>query len=121
MRRRRVASKRYGGLEVRCRRVASICLKSPGTLEAHCRRRDVEVFASRDRELGRRAAGVQTWRYGGSEVGRRCRYVYEVASRALEVWRCTASEGTSRYGALEMCCRRVDARDLEACCGCRDV
>ena len=46
------------GLEVHCRRVASICLKSPGTLEAHCRRRDVEVFASRDRELGRRAVGV---------------------------------------------------------------
>jgi len=67
MRRRRVASKRYGGLEVRCRRVASICLKSPGTLEAHCRRRDVEVFASRDRELGRRAAGVQTWMRRGME------------------------------------------------------
>jgi len=45
-----------------------ICLKSPGTLEAYCRRRDVEVFASRDRELGRCAVGVKTWRYGGSEV-----------------------------------------------------
>jgi len=63
------------GLEVRCRRVASICLKRPGTLEAHCQRRDVGVFASSDRELGRCAVGVQTWRYGDSEVWRRYRYV----------------------------------------------
>ncbi len=82
MRRRRVASRGMkiwssggmlrawgrGGLEVRCRLVASICLKSPGTLEAHCRRRDVEVFPARDRELGRCVVGVQTWRFGGLEA-----------------------------------------------------
>ena len=43
------------------------------------------------------------------------------ASRVLELWRCAAGVGTWRYGALEMRCRRVDARDLEARCGCRDV
>jgi len=64
---------------------------------------------------------VQTWRYGGSDVWRQCRYLYEFASRALEVWRCAASVGTSRYGGLEMRYGRVDAGDLEACCGCRDV
>ena len=42
--------KRSGGALQAC---CLISLKSPGTLEAHCRRRDVEVFASRDRELGR--------------------------------------------------------------------
>jgi len=53
---------RSGGVLQACRR-GGICLKSPGTLEAHCRRRDVEVFASRDRELGRCAVGVQPSRY----------------------------------------------------------
>jgi len=67
------------GLEVRCRRVAS---KRYVPLEAHCRHRDVEVFASRDRELGRCAVGVLPL----------------FASRALEVWRCVASVLLKRSG-----------------------
>ena len=37
------------------------CLKRG--LEARCRRADVEVFASRDLELGRHAVGLGTWRH----------------------------------------------------------
>jgi len=59
------ASRAPVALEVRCRHVAS---KRYVRLEAHCRRRDVGVFASLPQELGRCAVGVQTWRYGGSEV-----------------------------------------------------
>ena len=61
-----------------------------GALEAHCRRRDVEVFASRDRELVRCAVGVQTWRYlpqgpwRSGEVPQACR------RGGVEVWRCAA-------------------------------
>ena len=48
------------GLQVRCRRVDTGGKEvwSLGALEAHARRRDVEVFASRDRELGRCAGSV---------------------------------------------------------------
>jgi len=104
---------------VRCRRVdvKGICLKSPGTLEAQCRRRDVEVFASRDRELGRSAEGVQTWWYllqeprrCGGGVGTCRRY------RDMEPWRSGDAPQACRCGgvevwssgAVEMRCRPVD-------------
>ena len=68
---------------------------SPGTLEAHCRRRDVRggvcLFASRAREVRCRRADVEVFASRALEVWRRCRYVYEFVSRALEVWRCAAS------------------------------
>ena len=88
-----------GGALQTCR-CGGICLKSPGTLKAHCRRRDVEVFASRDRELGRCAAGVQTWRYLPQEPWRSrggvgtCR-----RHRGMELWRCAA-------GVLPLCLKR---------------
>jgi len=72
-----------GGAMQACRR-GDVCLKSFGVLEAGCRCVDVEVFVSRDLELGRHAAGLGR---GGLEVRcRRCLF----ASRALEVWRCDA-------------------------------
>ena len=87
-RRRDVEVRRYGGTEVwrhvvgpgtlpqkrsgdalQACRCGGICLKSPGALEARCRRRDVEVFASRALELRRYAVGVEMRRYGGMETG----------------------------------------------------
>ena len=52
------------GLEMRCRRVASICLKSPGALEARCRR-----CLYLPQELRRHAVGVEVRKYGGMETG----------------------------------------------------
>ena len=75
--------KRSGDALQACR-CGGIYLKSPGALEARCRRRDVNIFASRALELRRRAvdvevrrygdglqgADVTTWRYEALELGR---------------------------------------------------
>ena len=100
---------------MRCRRVASICLKSAGTLEAHCRCRDVEVWRCRGMEIERSGAREVRCRRADVEVfASRALEVWRCAAsvlplRGMEVWRCAAGVGTSRYG------------DLEACCACRDV
>src|SRR6266480_386220 len=88
---------------MRCRRVASICLGIPGSLEAQCRRRDVEVFASRDREIGRCDVGLQTWRYGGSEVWRCAAGVLPLCL----LRRCDVGVQTWRYGGSEVWGRAV--------------
>ena len=72
-----------GGLQA-CRH-GSIEVLSSRALKAGCKRVDVEVFASRDRELRRHAAGLGrggTWRCRGMglwapEACRRCRDVEE--------------------------------------------
>ena len=68
---------------------------SPGTLDAHCRCRDVRggvcLKRSGAREVGCRRADVEVFASSAPEVWRSCRYVHEFVSRALEVWRCAAS------------------------------
>jgi len=94
----------------------------------------VEEFASRDLELGRHAAGVETWRYGGLEACSGPGDVEEFASRDLELGRLAAGVGTCRSlsqelwgsGGAQQACRRggvclFASRALEACCRCRDV
>ncbi len=82
---------------MRCRRVASLCLKSPGALEACCGRRDValkEVWgcaagvASLPQELGRRAAGPGMWMCRSIELWSCAAGVGSWTCRGLEVWRC---------------------------------
>ncbi len=106
--------------------------------EAHCRRRDVEVFVSRDRELGRCGVGVQTWRYGGSEFWRCAASVLPLCLKSsgdalqvcicggvgMEIWRRAAGVGTCRslpqefwrcaVGVASICL--FASRALEACC-----
>ena len=72
-------------------------------MEAGCRRADVEVFASRDLEFGRHAAGLGTWRCRGMETwslgGMRC------ASGRGGTWRCLPQELRSSGCALQLCRR----------------
>ena len=58
---RDVASKEVWGALQACKR-GGVCLKRSGVREVCWGRGDVEVFASRGLELGRRAAGAGTWR-----------------------------------------------------------
>ncbi len=59
-------------------------------MEAGCRRADVEVFASRDSELGRHAARLGMWSDGGVEVYCRRADVEAQRYEALELWKCAA-------------------------------
>jgi len=80
---------RSGGSPQACR-CGGICLKKSGVREACCESGDVEVFASRDLELGRHAVDLGTWR-----------------CRGMELWRCAASVASKevwRSGAPEACC-----------------
>ena len=54
-----MGARNSGGAMQACRR-GGVCLKSSGPLEAGCRCVNVEVFASRDLELGRHAASFGT-------------------------------------------------------------
>ena len=115
-----VATWRYGGgLQAKGRR--GVCLKSSGALEAGCRRRDVEAFASRALEA---RCSVETSRCGGMEAGCRRAEVEVFASRAPELWRRAVGAGTWRCfasRALEACRRFSDVEvwryggGLQAC------
>ena len=87
----------YGALEVG-RPAASVYVevKRSGAREACCGRGDVEVFASRDQELGRHAAGLRTLpqkRSGGALQACRCGGICLKRSGAREaVYRCVDVE-----------------------------
>jgi len=78
---------------------------------ACCRRANVEVFASSDRELGRHAAGLEAWKRLPQEVWRCAAGVQDAlsgsdvevfASRDLDVRRHAAGVAIWRYGGLEV-------------------
>src|SRR6266480_2810186 len=99
------------------------------TLEVRCRRAGVQTWRYGDRELWRRAVGVQdvevwsaggpcrcvdmkawssvgvgTWMHGGMEVWRLASGVATWRHRGLEVWRRAVGVATWRHGALEARC-----------------
>ena len=62
-------------------------------------------------EIGRRAAGIATWRYGA--LGARCRRS-DVEAGGMEIWRLAAGVATGgvevwRRGDLKARCRCIDA------------
>ena len=76
-------------------------------------RRDVEVFASRDRKLRRYAAGPGTWGCRGMEIWRYAAGPEMWRCRGMEIWRCAAGVGTCRrYRGLEL---GSSGAALEAC------
>src|SRR6266480_4883898 len=105
------AGRYRGGLQA-CRH-GSIEVLSSRALKAGCKRVDVEVFASRDRELRRHAAGLRTWRckvWSSGAVEACCRRadVEVFASRDSELGRHAARLGMWSDGGVEVYCRRAD-------------
>ncbi len=100
-----VKVERSGGTLQACR-CGGICLKRSGAREACCGPGDVEVFASRDLELGRHAAGLETL------PQKRSRGMLRAWERGgMEIW---SSGGVPQAWGRGRC---RSSRVREACCG----